>query len=52
MASRGFPVHAGIDRRRNAVVTLPRWIPRTRGDRPRDVILAGVRDWDSPYTRG
>ena len=48
----GFPVHAGIDLRRDGDAARRYRIPRTRGDRPVGLTAEQAGTGDSPYTRG
>ena len=50
--SQGCPAHAGIVRRITLCMSLIRWLPRTRGDRP--CIKMFIRELDevAPHTRG
>ena len=49
---RGFPAHAGMDRRRSRCWMLRPWLPRPRGDGPRPCFQATCRPKASPPTRG
>ena len=47
-----FPAHAGIDPRARCLISAPRCLPRTRGDRPWDHMVIGATLAPSPHTRG
>ena len=49
---RGFPAHAGMDRRRCRAAARRRRLPRTRGDGPRGDAEPRLSDLASPHTRG
>ena len=48
----GFPAHAGMDPRRPGPPCAGGWLPRTRGDGPRLVVLGVSVHRASPHTRG
>ena len=49
---RGFPAHAGMDRRRSAGQAYRNGFPRPRGDGPNYAIFARIVSMVSPPTRG
>ena len=48
----GFPAPAGMDPLTRASATLPRWLPRTRGDGPVQVSWGKASAAASPHPRG
>ena len=48
----GFPAHAGMDHARGAAGAIPRRLPRTRGDGPRNRAPLDRCSMASPHTRG
>ncbi len=52
LAVQGCPAHAGIDPRSASASSSFRWLPRTRGDRPKQCGLAKSRAAAAPHTRG
>ena len=49
---RGFPAHAGMDRKPTAIPTTRSGLPRTRGDGPHIVLVHLHPSGASPHTRG
>ena len=49
---RGFPAPAGMDPRQGLPGSRPAWIPRTRGDGPRQAAADAEEHMDSPHPRG
>ena len=49
---KGFPAHAGMDRRLAVVERQGQGLPRTRGDGPTTQMACGSRRGASPHTRG
>ncbi len=48
----GCPAHAGIDPKQASCLLVCSWLPRTRGDRPRDWPPAVQYSTAAPHTRG
>ena len=47
-----YPAHAGINRGRHGPKNEERHLPRTRGDKPSEAVMAMGEDASTPHTRG
>ena len=47
-----YPAHAGINRSAQSTSAPHRDLPRTRGDKPSEAVMAMGEDASTPHTRG